>query len=133
MIRWLWNMPDGFLKSRMVRLPGMRGGNSMYLLRLAFRNLFRRRGRTFLIALILSMAVVFFLFMESFMTGLNDMGFNNVIEFETPHIEIGRRDFFIEADDGNILPLEETFIPEEEMLLAINNIEGLVGMTPVLD
>src|SRR5690554_4698274 len=105
----------------------------MYLLRLAFRNLFRRRGRTFLIALILTLAVVFFLFMESFMTGLMDMGFNNVIDFETPHIEIGRREFFVEVDDGNILPLEETFIPEEEMFSTLDVLEGLVAMTPVLD
>lgn len=105
----------------------------MYLVRIALRNLLRRRGRTLLIASILAVAVVFFLFMESLMAGVMDITFGNVIDYETPHIEIGRVEFFEKADDGRVLPLEETFIPDEDMLAAIRSREGFVAMTTVLD
>lgn len=105
----------------------------MYLLKIAFRNLFRRRGRTLILSLILTLAVVFFLFMESMMMGLMDITFANIIDLETPHIEIGREEFFLEADEGNILPLEETFVPDDDMLMAINETQGVLGMTKVLD
>lgn len=105
----------------------------MYLLRMALRNLSLHRGRTLLIAGILTLAVVFFLFMESLMMGLMEITFDNVIDFETPHIEIGRERFFTEADAGKILPLEETFLPGTEMLNAAEAAEGFSALTPVLD
>src|SRR5690554_7275218 len=100
----------------------------MYLLRMALRNLSLHRGRTLLIAGILTLAVVFFLFMESLMMGLMEITFDNVIDFETPHIEIGRERFFTEADAGKILPLEETFFPGTEMLNAAEAAEGFSAL-----
>ena len=103
----------------------------MYLLRIAFRNLIRRRGRTLSIASLLALAVVFFLFMESLMVGLMGIAFGNVIDFETPHIEVARTEFF--ADDRQVSVLDATFVPEEDILLTIRSSEGFVALTPVLD
>ncbi len=103
------------------------------MMRIALRNLFRRRGRTLVIAGILAVAVVFFLFMESLMTGVMDISFGNVIDYETPHIEIGRTEFFAQADDDRVLPLEETFIPDDEVFTAIRDCEGFVALTTVVD
>ena len=105
----------------------------MYLLRIAFRNLFRRKGRTLIISSILALAVVFFLFMESLMIGLMDITFANITDFETPHVEIGRQEFFQEEEKGKILPLEENFIPDETILAAVEEREGFVAWTGVLD
>lgn len=105
----------------------------MYLLRIAFRNILRRRGRNFIIAGILIMAAIFFLFMESLMGGLMDITFGMILDFETPHIEIGQERFFTEAKAGEILPLEEAFVLEEEMLTAIRSADGFMALTPVLD
>ncbi len=105
----------------------------MYLLRIAFRNLFRRKKRTLVIAGILALAVISFLLIDSFMMGMMDLSFGNVIDFATPHIEIGREDFFAEADQGRQLPLDKTFIPEEETLQIIKNTSGFVSKTAVLD
>lgn len=105
----------------------------MYLLRIAFRNLLRRRGRTLAIASILAVAVVFFLFMESLMAGMMSITFGNVIDYDTPHIEIGRAELFARADEGRVLPLEETFIPGEDVLAAVRSHEAFVAHTAVLD
>jgi len=105
----------------------------LYLLRISFRNLFRRKGRTLIISSILALAVVFFLFMESLMIGLMDITFANITDFETPHVEIGRQEFFQEEEKGNILPLEENFIPDETILAVVEEREGFVAWTGVLD
>ncbi|WP_027339827.1 ABC transporter permease [Halonatronum saccharophilum] len=105
----------------------------MYLFKIAARNLFRRKKRMFIISSILALAVITFLLIDSFMIGMMDLSFGNVIDFETPHIEIGREEFFIQADDGQELPLEETFIPEKYMLEEIKASDGFLAVTPVLD
>ncbi|MCK8824144.1 ABC transporter permease [Fuchsiella alkaliacetigena] len=105
----------------------------MYLLRIAFRNLFRRRKRTLIIASILSLAVITFLLLDSFMMGMMDLSFGNVIDFETPHIEIARENFFAEADAKQELPLAETFSPSQDILAELKASQGFSALTPVLD
>ncbi len=105
----------------------------MYLLRIAFRNLFRRRKRTLLIASILMLAVLVFLFMESFMMGIFDLSFNNIIDFETPQITVGRAEYFSEVEEDRERALEETFVPEDDLLEEIRGLEGFTALTPVLD
>ncbi len=117
----------------MERFLEKRGGNKVYLFRIAARNLFRRRKRTLIIAGILALAVITFLFFDSFMIGMMDLSFGTVIDFETPHIEVGRSQFFAEADGDDELPLDEAFTPDEEMLAMIENREGFRAIAPVLD
>ncbi len=105
----------------------------MYLVRIALRNLLRRKGRTFLIAGILTLAVLLFLGLESFMIGFMDVSFGNIIDFETPHIEVGREGYFEEVKKGRELPLEETFTPDEDLVGEIEAREGFVALTPILD
>ncbi len=105
----------------------------MYLLRISLRNLFRRRKRTLLISGILMVAVLAFLFLESFMLGMFDVSFENIIDFETPHITVGHPEFISEADEGERLPIEETFAPDDELLAEVRDLEGFSDFTPVLD
>jgi len=105
----------------------------MYLIKIAFRNLIRRSKRTLIISSILILAVISFLLLDSFMLGMMDLSFGNVIDFETPHIEIAREEFFAEADEDRELPLEQTFTPDQDVIETIKNIEGFSGMTAVLD
>ncbi len=105
----------------------------MYLIKIALRNLRRRSKRTLVIAGILALAVICFLLLDSFMIGMMNLSFGNIIDFETPHIEIAREGFFAEVDADNQLPLEETFVPEGELLVKIKATEGFKNMTSVLD
>jgi len=102
----------------------------MYLLRIAVRNLFRRRRRTLIISGVLALAIFFGLLMDSFMGGMLEISFGNIIDFETAHLEIGQEEFL--ADDGDF-PLDELFVPREEITTQVQNLDGYQGMTPVLD
>lgn len=106
----------------------------MYLFRIAFRNLFRRTRRTILIGSMLAAAVVVFLALDSFMLGMMEVSFRNVIDFKTPHVELGRREFFDKKDDpAEDLPIEEAFLLTEELKEDIKKIDGFRAMTKVTD
>ena len=105
----------------------------VYLMRIALRNLLRRRKRTLLIAGILMLAVLVFLFLESFMMGIFDLSFDNMIDFETPHITVGRAEYFAEIEEEEEISLEETFVPEPELLDQVQELQGFSALTEVLD
>ena len=67
------------------------------------------------------------------MLGLFDVSFENIIDFETPHITVGRPEFISGVDEGERLPIEETFVPDDEMLAEIQGLEGFSDFTSVLD
>lgn len=105
----------------------------MYLIRIAVRNLFRRRTRTVVIGSILSVAVVCFLLLESFMVAMMDVAFDNVIDFETPHVEVGRAKFLSEADAGQMLPVKEYFAVDEALREEAQQLSGYRASTTALD
>ncbi len=94
----------------------------MYLIRIAWRNLWRRKRRTFVTAGVLALAVFIFLLMDSLMGGMGDISYNNIIDFESAHLEIGLEEYFDAEEDTN--RLRQAF-PVEDSL--INNIEGIDG------
>jgi len=67
----------------------------MYLIRIAWRNLWRRKRRTFVTAGVLALAVFIFLLMDSLMGGMGDISYNNIIDFESAHLEIGLEGFLM--------------------------------------
>ena len=101
----------------------------MFLLKIAFRNLFRRKKRTFIMAGVLALAILFALVMDSFMGGLMDVSFSNVIDFESAHMVVGTREFFAEDDR----PLQKIFRPGEGLEDEIRKSAGFVAMTQVVD
>ena len=105
----------------------------MYLIRIALRNLLRRRSRTLVIGSILAIAVVFFLLIESVMVAMMDLSFKNAIDFETPHIEVSRQGLIDEEAKGNVVPLEETFSISNSTEETIAGLADYQAATPVLD
>ena len=105
----------------------------MYLLRLAARNVFRRSGRTLIISSILMFAIAMFILFESLMVGLMDVSFNNVIDFEIPHIEVAREGYFAESENSHTLPVEKRFIPDDQLVSSIEQLEGFQAMTGILE
>ncbi|MGM0567702.1 MAG: ABC transporter permease [Elusimicrobiota bacterium] len=106
----------------------------MYLIKIALRNLFRRPVRTVMVAGMLSAAVLVFLTFDTFMMGLLEVSFGNIIDFETPHIEIAREKFFeYEDTPGKALPLQEAFTADEAMMEEVRKLEGFQSQTAVID
>lgn len=104
----------------------------MYFFRIALRNLFRRRRRTFVAAGVLAIAIIFFLTLDSFLLGMMEVSFSNMIDFETGHLQVASQDFFAEEEEGE-LPLAETITHEEELEQLLTGKEEVRGFTPVLD
>lgn len=105
----------------------------MYLVRIALRNVMRRRSRTLVIGSILAIAVVFFLLMESLMVALMDLSFQNAIDFETPHIEVSRQGLIDEEGRNRALPLEESFRIGSDTRQAIEALTTYQAAVPILD
>ncbi len=96
----------------------------MYLLKIAFRNLFRRKKRTFIISGLLVIAVIIFLLLESFLFGMFDLAFENIIDVSTPHLEIAREELIAETEAGEDIPLDETFYPGEELISEVESLDA---------
>ncbi len=101
----------------------------MYLVRIALRNLFRRRWRTLVTAGVLAFAILFFLLIDTFMGGMMELSFDNIIDFESAHLEVGPEEIFVDDD----LPLDELFVPTERLEEKLTSMEGYQALTPVLD
>lgn len=101
----------------------------MSLLSISLRNLFRRRWRTFVAASVLAFAILFFLLVDTFMRGMMEISFNNSIDFDTAHLEVGSSAFFEDEE----LPLGHRFEKTVEIKEKIADLQGYDAMTPVLD
>ncbi len=102
----------------------------MYLLKIAIRNLFRRKKRTFVAAGVLAFAVFVFLAIDSFMLGMMEISFGNLIDFETAHVQLARGEFFAEEEE---IPLDEIFNFDSGLRNDIEEFDDVSSLTPILD
>lgn len=103
----------------------------MYLIRIAWRNLWRRKRRTFVTAGVLALAVFIFLLMDSMMGGMSDISYNNIIDIESAHLEIGLEEYYDSEGDTN--RLQQTFQIENRLINDIEEIDGFQNQVQVLD
>ncbi|ACL71069.1 ABC-type transport system, involved in lipoprotein release, permease component [Halothermothrix orenii H 168] len=101
----------------------------MFLVKLAFKNLTRHRKRTLITAAVIALAVVIYLMTDSLLIGMVDKSFENVIDFESGHIQIVNQNYWEERED---LPLKNLIRPDRELLTFLQKVDGLKGLTPVL-
>ena len=103
----------------------------MYIIRIAWRNLWRRKRRTFVTAGVLALAVFIFLLMDSLMGGMGDISYNNIIDFESAHLEMGLEEYFDTEGDTN--RLRQTFPIDEGIIINIEGIDGYQSHVQALD
>ncbi len=103
----------------------------MYIIRIAWRNLWRRKRRTFVTAGVLALAVFIFLLMDSLMGGMGDISYNNIIDFESAHLEMGLEEYFDTEGDTN--RLRQTFPIDEGIISNIEGIDGYQSHVQALD
>ena len=103
----------------------------MYLIKIAWRNLWRRKRRTFVTAGVLALAVFIFLLMDSLMGGMGDISYNNIIDFESAHLEIGLEEYFDGEEDTN--RLRQTFPVDDNLINTVEEIEGYQSHVQTLD
>ncbi len=84
-----------------------------FIVRLALRNLFRQKRRTFITAVAIAMGLAMFIFFESMLTGLAVDSQRNLIDYETSSARIVTKAFW---DEYGNLPLKRS-IEEPQPIL----------------
>ena len=97
------------------------------LLRLAFRNLFRNKGRTFITAASIFLAVILSLMMRSLQFGVYDNMIKNVVGFYTGYAQVHQEGYWQEKSLDN--SLEDT----PELRQQLESVRGVKGLVPRLE
>ena len=101
----------------------------MYLIRLAIKNLTRHKKRTLLTAGIIAFAVFFYIFLDSLMLGMRSKSLENIIDFESGHLQIANESYWKKRDE---FPLNNLIKEDENIKEKIREIEGIKGISPQL-
>ena len=60
----------------------------MFLTKLAFKNLARHRNRTLITAIIIALAIFFYILMDSLVGGITEMYYQTLIDYEAGHLQV---------------------------------------------
>jgi putative ABC transport system permease protein len=100
------------------------GRKAMFLTKLAFKNLIRHQNRTLITALIIALAVFFYIMFDSLIGGMVEISYDNIIDYESAHLQFAAPAYWEEKDE---LPLEDLLLPaekREQMLAEYESVEA---------
>ena len=98
-------------------------------LRLAWRNLFRNRRRTWITAVTVGVAVFLLNLSVSLLVGIEQQSFDNLIYYQTGHAKLFADGYF---DHREELPLDYTLTDPEELQTVVASVPGVAATTPRL-
>src|SRR6056297_3824186 len=102
----------------------------MFLVKLSLKNLWRHKRRTLITAAIIAWAIFFYITFDSMLIGMNDMVFQNIIDYEYGHVQVSDPNYWEEKEE---LPLENMIINNEELNQKLTEIEGYRDHAPQLN
>ncbi|OHD14430.1 MAG: hypothetical protein A2086_07420 [Spirochaetes bacterium GWD1_27_9] len=106
-------------------------GGLLYLVMIAYRNIYRNRRRSILCMVASALAVFFIIFMLGFSAGMVDSIVDVVQTFETSHIVVTTKDFDAKKDFYPVqYPVEFQDRSIEEEIQYIKSIEGVNKVFP---
>src|SRR5690606_4034501 len=124
---WSWPIPGAWCACGTASSSRTKGEVLVPLLvRLAFRNLWRNRRRTVATFGALSVGIALLIFMESLSSGFGAVGFRNLVDFETGHVQVHAPGYF---DDRENLPLKPS-LAAAPVLEAVRAAQGVEAATP---
>lgn len=102
-----------------------------FYLNLAAKNLWRHKRRTILTALAIAVGVFYYIFLDSMLAGMYREGVNNIIDFQTGHLQVVSTSRQKSDDEtGNL----KNLLPEGQALVAsLRKISGIAGVTGRLE
>ena len=107
-----------------------RGGNEVvFSIKLGLKNLTRQKRRNGITILIIAFAFFIYLFLDSVMGGMEQLSFNNIINFETGNIQVAYPQYWEEKEE---LPLENLIYLNQDIEESIKKINGLLAASPEL-
>ena len=101
----------------------------MFSIKLGFKNLARQKRRNIITALVIAFAFFAYLFLDSMMNGMEEMSFENIKNLETGDIQITHPEYWKKREE---LPLENLISLNQDIEKSIENIDGLLGVSPEL-
>ncbi len=104
--------------------------NRIFLIRLALRNMMRRKNRTFLTAAVISAAILVYLSLDSHLASMDEISYDNILNFSSSHIQLTTEAYWKDKDE---FPLEHLMTPGEDLLEAVSRTEGFKALSPRLD
>ena len=99
----------------------------MFLTKLALKNLVRHRNRTLVTASIIAVAVFIFIVFDSLLGGMTQMSYNNIVDYESGHLQVVKQEYWAEKDK---LPLENLLSTDQELLAEVKNLAGYQASSP---
>lgn len=97
-----------------------------FFLNLALKNMFRQKGRTMLTLIPVIAGTVLLVYTMSLVDGLNDMSYNNIINYQTAHAKIFSIDYDMDRKGDND---NAVFEPDGELLDYLNTHRDVVSYT----
>jgi len=101
----------------------------MFSFKLGLKNLTRQKRRNILIILVIAFAFSSYLLMDSIMNGMEEMSFDNIINYDTGNIQVAYPEYWEDRDE---LLLENLIYLNQDMEESIKNTDGLLGVSPEL-
>lgn len=98
-----------------------------FLVKMAFKNLTRHRRRTLVTASVIAFGLLTYIIIDSFLLGMKEMSFDNIINLETGHLQI-TSDLYWE--DRKELPLKNLIKFDKDLEEIIEQTPNLIGMAP---
>jgi len=101
----------------------------MFNIKLGLKNLTRQKRRNGITILVIAFAFFIYLFLDSVMGGMEELSFNNIINFETGNIQVAYPQYWEEREE---LPLENLIYLNQDIEESIKNMDGLLATSPEL-
>ena len=101
----------------------------MFSIKLGLKNLTRQKRRNGITILVIAFAFFIYLFLDSVMGGMEQLSFNNIINFETGNIQVVSPQYWEEKEE---MPLKNLIYLNQDIEESIKNIDGLVAASPEL-
>lgn len=102
----------------------------MFLTKLAFKNLARHSNRTYITAIIIALAIFFYIIMDALVGGMTEMSYQTIIDYEAGHLQIANEEYWEEEEE---LPLENLLPDAAGILAAIEKTDGYLAGSPELN
>jgi len=94
------------------------------LLKLAFRNIFRFKRRTFITLSAISLGLGLLIVSISLMNGIDKQSISNIINCQTSHMKIFRAGYFDKREE---LPMDITITEPEKIRSLLKDVPGILG------
>jgi putative ABC transport system permease protein len=101
----------------------------VFSIKLGLKNLTRQKRRNGITILVIAFAFFIYLFLDSVMGGMEELSFNNIINFETGNIQVAYPQYWEEREE---LPLENLIYLNQDIEESIKNMDGLLATSPEL-